>query len=69
LWWLVFFVGCRGCGLGGRGCSWFTCSFQCPVRFRRYLFVILMISSSTIAILVSLCRGVIIGCNTVRIFW
>ena len=24
----------------GGTCSWFTCSFGCPVRFRRYLFVI-----------------------------
>jgi len=36
--------------------SWFTCSFGCPVRFRRYLFVILMISSSTNGILESLWR-------------
>ena len=36
--------------------SWFTCSFECPVRFRRYLFVILMISSSTNSILESLWR-------------
>jgi len=36
--------------------SWFTCSFECPVRFRRYLFVILMISSSTNGILESLWR-------------
>jgi len=41
----------------GRGTSsWFTCSFECPVRFRRYLFVILMISSSTNGILESLWR-------------
>ena len=39
--------------LGGT-CSWFTCSFRCPVRFRRYLFGILMISSSTNGILESL---------------
>jgi hypothetical protein len=37
-------------------CSWFTCSFECPVRFRRYLLVILMISSSTSGILESLWR-------------
>jgi hypothetical protein len=43
--------------LASRGsCSWFTCSFECPVRFRRYLFVILMISSSTSCILESLWR-------------
>jgi len=43
--------------LASRGTSsWFTCSFECPVRFRRYLFVILMISSSTNGILESLCR-------------
>jgi hypothetical protein len=42
----------------GRGgtCSWFTCSFGCPVRFRRYLLVILVISSSTSGILESLWR-------------
>jgi len=40
---------------GGKS-SWFTCSFECPVRFRRYLFVILMISSSTNGILESLWR-------------
>jgi len=37
----------------GRTCSWFACSFGCPVRFRRYLFVVLMISSSTNCILES----------------
>jgi len=43
--------------LASRGkCRWFTCSFECPVRFRRYLFVILMISSSTNGILESLWR-------------
>jgi hypothetical protein len=41
---------------GGGTCSWFTCSFECPVRFRTYLFVILMISSSTNSILESLWR-------------
>ena len=41
---------------GGGTSSWFTCSFECPVRFRRYLFVILMISSSTNGILESLWR-------------
>ena len=40
----------------GGSSSWFTCSFECPVRFRRYLFVILMISSSTNVILESLWR-------------
>jgi len=40
---------------GGKS-SWFTCSFECPVRFRRYLFVIRMISSSTNGILESLWR-------------
>ena len=38
---------------GGGTSSWFTCSFECPVRFRRYLFVILMIWSSTNGILES----------------
>jgi hypothetical protein len=32
-------------------CSWLTCSFECPVRFCRYLFVILLISPSTNGIL------------------
>jgi hypothetical protein len=41
---------------GGGTCSWFTCSFECPVRFRRYLLVIIMISSSTSGILESLWR-------------
>ena len=40
----------------GATSSWFTCSFECPVRFRRYLLVILMISSSTSGILESLWR-------------
>jgi len=40
----------------GSTSSWFTCSFEYPVRFRRYLFVILMISSSTNGILESLWR-------------
>ena len=39
-------------GVGGTS-SWFTCLFECPVRFRRYLFVILIISSSTNGILES----------------
>ena len=57
--------------------SWFTCSFGCPVRFRRYLFVILMISSSTNGILESLwrvtefmlycCRRVSAKCRKLRI--
>jgi hypothetical protein len=43
--------------LASRGTySWFSCSFECPVRFRRYLFVILMISSSASGILESLWR-------------
>jgi hypothetical protein len=37
----------------GGSCSWLTCSFQCPVRFGRYLFAILLISSSTNVILES----------------
>ena len=36
--------------------SWFTCSFVCRVRFRRYLFVIIMISSFTNGILEPLWR-------------
>jgi len=48
---------CRCSLLASRGtCSWFTCSFGCPVGFRRYLFVILMISSSTNGILEYLWR-------------
>ena len=60
---IVFYINtsvgrCR-CSLllaSGGTSSWFTCSFECPMRFRRYLFVILMISSSTNGILESLWR-------------
>jgi len=52
-------VGHSRCSLllaSGGTSSWFTCSFECHVRFTRYLFVILMISSSTNGILESLWR-------------
>jgi hypothetical protein len=35
----------------GGTCRRLTCSLECPVRFRRYLLVILLISSSTNGIL------------------
>jgi len=53
--------------------SWFTCSFESPVRFRRYLFVILMISSSTNGILESLWRVLLLTyhgtLNTILNIW